>query len=276
MNLPLPQELLASRLSLEGGSEPFRLDRKRLGNDISLRIEEGTRMCVVDLFPEDMGEHTYTLSLSVAPRAEVFVVSVLRPQCWSSLRIVQRGVVEAGGKLHWWNATFGGKDVQHELVSEVVGDSGESTVDWVFLAQEEQHYDLCVRNVFHASDGGGKVTMKGIADHRAFVECHGSIVIGEGGRGTNTHLTQHVLMLDASAKVDAVPALEIKTNDVKASHSATVTKISADDLFYIGSRGIPKEEARRLCIEGFLADLVERVPVALVQDELRALFHTIV
>lgn len=261
---------------LLGGKEPFRLDRMRLGNDISLRIEEGTYACVVDVIPWRLGEQRETLSVSVAPHAEVLVVSIIPPGCLSTVRVVQRGNVETGGKIHWWNATFGGKNVQHELLSEVVGDSGESTVDWVFLAQEEQHYDLRVRNVFHASDGGGKVTMKGIADGHAHVSSHGAIVIGEKGHGTNTHLTQHVLMLDASAKVDAIPALKIKTNDVKASHSATVTKVSGDDLFYIGSRGIPEEEARRLCIEGFLADLIERIPIASVQDEVMELFHTIV
>jgi Fe-S cluster assembly protein SufB/Fe-S cluster assembly protein SufD len=77
----------------------------------------------------------------------------------------------------------------------------------------------------------------------------------EGGQ-TNAYLSQHILMLDRTAKVDAVPALEIKTNDVKASHAATVTKVSEEDLFYMASRGIGRDEARALYVRGFLGDLL--------------------
>ena len=244
-----------------------RLDRLRLGSDVTLRVEEGDRVCVVDVFPERSGEHTETLSVSVAPHAEITIVSIVPPQCSSLVRITQRSTVEAGGKIHWWNATFGGDTVHHDLASEVWWEGGESTVDWIFLAREKQHYDLRVRNIFHSSHGRGEVTMKGVACSRARVGCHGAIVIGEDGDGTSTHLTQHVLMLDASAKVDAVPALEIKTNDVKASHSATVTKVSEEDLFYMASRGLQLDAARRIYIEGFLGELIARIPVAPVREE---------
>ena len=245
--------------------ERLRLDRLRLGSDVTLHVEEGARVCVLDVFPERKGESTETLSVSVAPHADIVVVSIVPPQYLSTVRIVQRSTVEAGGKIRWWNATFGGQKVQHELISEVVGEGGESTVDWVFLAQEKQHYNLSVRNIFHSSRCRGEVTVKGVASDHAHIECHGAIVIGEGGGGTSTHLTQHVLMLDASAKVDAVPALEIKTNDVKASHSATVTKVSEEDLFYITSRGLQREQARRMYVDGFLGELISRIPAASVR-----------
>lgn len=215
-----------------------------------------------------------SIRIHVGRGAEVLFVGLLTSSSFS-VHYEQRSIVEAGGKIHWWNATFGGKNVRHELVSEVMGDSGESTVDWVFLAQEEQHYDLNMRNIFHAPNGGGNVTMKGVVDDRAGVECHGAIVIGEEGHGTNTHLTQHILMLDASAKVDAVPALEIKTNDVKASHSATVTKVSDEDLFYMTSRGIERDGARRMLVEGFLGELIDRIPAAPLRKELMEMCGTI-
>ena len=118
---------------------------------------------------------------------------------------------------------------------------------------------LSVRNIFHAREGRGEITMKGIAENRAHVSANGLIEIGTGGGGTDTYLTEDVLMLDSSARVDAVPGLEIKTNDVKASHSATVAKVSEDDLFYFSSRGIGAASARRMFIEGFLGSLLERL-----------------
>ena len=85
------------------------------------------------------------------------------------------------------------------------------------------------------------------------------IEITEKGRGTNTYLTEDVLMLDSTAHVDAVPALEIRTNDVKASHSATVSRVTAENLFYLQSRGIPETKARQMFVEGFLGALTERI-----------------
>jgi len=116
-----------------------------------------------------------------------------------------------------------------------------------------------VKNVFDATDGRGEILMRGIAEGKGHAECRGLIEIGLHGGGTNTYLTQEVLMLDATAKVDAIPALEIKTNDVKASHSATIARITEEDLFYFGARGISPEEARRLFVLGFLGSITEKV-----------------
>ncbi|MBI2117791.1 SufD family Fe-S cluster assembly protein, partial [Candidatus Peregrinibacteria bacterium] len=221
---------------------------------------------VVDTVQGKAEEIVRELTLHVGERSTLLCVSLVHPSS-SHVRYVQRSIVEADGKIHWWNAVCGGSTVHHDLVSEVVGENGESTIDWVFLAQGKQQYDLSVQNIFHSSHGRGEVTVKGVASDHAHVGCHGAIVIGEGGGGTNTHLTQHVLMLDATTKVDAVPALEIKTNDVKASHSATVTKVSEDDLFYMTSRGLLPKEARQLYIDGFLGERIARIPVAPVWKE---------
>ena len=81
----------------------------------------------------------------------------------------------------------------------------------------------------------------------------------------DTYLTEAVLMLDPSARIDAVPALEIRTNDVKASHSATVSRVTPEDLFYLQSRGLPERSARTMFVDGFLRDLAHRIeePTAL-------------
>jgi Fe-S cluster assembly scaffold protein SufB len=108
--------------------------------------------------------------------------------------------------------------------------------------------------------------MKGVAEHTAHVFCDGMIEIGLQGGGTDTYLTENVLMLDGTAKVDAIPGLEIKTNDVKASHSATVSKVTPEDLFYFATRGIDETEARQMYIQGFLGDLTAKITDTAVQD----------
>ncbi len=156
-------------------------------------------------------------------------------------------------------ATLGGKEVHHALRSHVQGSGAVSDVDWMFFAKAQEKQSLSVRNVFAAKDGRGEIVMKGVAQDHAHVSCDGMIEIGLQGGGTDTYLTQHVLMLDRTARVNAIPGLEIKTNDVKASHSATVTRVTDEDLFYFASRGIAQNEARRMYVQGFLADLAGKI-----------------
>jgi Fe-S cluster assembly scaffold protein SufB len=172
------------------------------------------------------------------------------------VRVSQRSSLGARARVHWCNATLGGNEVHHDLVSTIQGPQARSSVDWMFFAKNEEHYQLSARNIFDAADGGGEMTLKGVAQDHAQVECNGLIEIGLRGGGTDTYLFEDVLMLDSTAKVDAIPGLEIKTNDVKASHSATVSKISDADLFYFQSRAIGKQKARRMCTEGFLKSVL--------------------
>lgn len=77
-------------------------------------------------------------------------------------------------------------------------------------------------------------------------------------------------MLDKTAKVDAIPGLEIKTNDVKASHSATVSRVTEEDLFYFAARGIIEKEARRMFVEGFLGEMVGKIGSQTAREEILA------
>lgn len=173
----------------------------------------------------------------------------------------QRASVEEGAGLTVQNVTVGGSRVSHDIVSTVEGRAGSSSVDWISYARGGERHALSARNVFNGADGGGEILMKGVAQDTAHTKADGLIDIGPGGGGTNTYLTQDVLMLDATAKVDAVPGLEIKTNDVKASHSATVSRVTPEDLFYFAARGIPREEARRMYVLGFLGQITDRISV---------------
>ena len=165
----------------------------------------------------------------------------------------QRGRVRENAKLHWVNKTSGG-NVRQDLISEVEGAGSESSVHWIFHAHGKDRHELSAKNIFKAANGRGEMIMKGVAEDHAKVRCNGMIEVGECGAGSDVFLKEDILMLDKTAKVDAVPGLEIKTNDVKASHCASVRHVSPEEIFYFASRGVDKKEARRMYVEGFLGN----------------------
>jgi len=83
----------------------------------------------------------------------------------------------------------------------------------------------------------------------------GMIRINEEAAHSSSFLSGRSILLDKGAKSDAIPGLEILTNDVKATHSASVAQIDEEQIFYLGSRCLSRSEAERIIVEGFLEPL---------------------
>lgn len=239
---------------------------RRLGIECVMAEDDGVRIVVaeglhaeVPLVIDTIASGIRSIAVAVGAGASVHVVVLVRPEV-RDVSIVQTADVGERGMIHWHNVTLGAGEIRQSLVSRLVGAGARSVIDWVFHARGTERQRLSARNVFLERNGEGEITMKGVAEEQAHVACDGMIEIGLQGGGTDTFLAQDVLMLDPTARVDAVPGLEIKTNDVKASHSATVSRVSAEDLFYFASRGIDEREARRMYVRGFLGEIAERVP----------------
>ena len=161
--------------------------------------------------------------------------------------------------LHIKIITRNSSNITQNIISRITGEGGESNIEWIVHGKGNETYNLSATNIFDAKNGKGEITICGVAEERTHMKIDGMIEITRNGSGTDTYLTEKVLMLDHTARVDAVPGLEIKTNDVKASHSATVTKISEEDIFYFASRGISKESARKMFIDGFLGEIARKI-----------------
>lgn len=219
-----------------------------------VHIGENVRECDIHITVED---------------GAMWDVTIITDTASEMLNITQHHTLGAGARLSLHIITLH-ENVEHTLVSHVEGENSESSIDWMFYAKGSEKQMLNVRNIFDGREGRGEILMRGIAEDHAHSTCKGMIEIGLQGGGTNTYLTQEVLMLDSTSKVDAIPALEIKTNDVKASHSATIARVTEEDLFYFGARGIDPREARRMFVLGFLGDITERIPDEKVREEVIA------
>ena len=96
------------------------------------------------------------------------------------------------------------------------------------------------------------------------------IKVDPGAQQTDAFQECRNLLLSKRAHADAIPGLEILANDVRCTHAAAVAQIDPEQLFYLRSRGIADAAARRLVIEGFMAELVERFEQGAIRDAMAA------
>lgn len=97
----------------------------------------------------------------------------------------------------------------------------------------------------------------------------GDVLIRKVAEGINTYETNKNLVLTDGCRADSVPNLEIETGEIEgAGHSSTTGRFDDEQLFYLRSRGIPEDEARRLVVHGFFADIIRRIGVPEVEERL--------
>lgn len=104
---------------------------------------------------------------------------------------------------------------------------------------------------------------KGVVRDRAVANFNGLIKIDPAAQDTTTKLDYHALILSPTAQANPTPALEILANDVTATHAATATKLDAEQLFYVQSRGISRARAKEVVTTAFIAPVLEQLPAKL-------------
>ena len=87
------------------------------------------------------------------------------------------------------------------------------------------------------------------------------IKINHVAKNASSYLAHHAMILDKGARSDGIPGLDIETNEVKATHSASVAQVDEDQIFYLRARGLPEDEAKKMIILGFFEPVVSRIPV---------------
>jgi Fe-S cluster assembly protein SufB/Fe-S cluster assembly protein SufD len=172
-------------------------------------------------------------------------------------------------KIVWSTGLLGGAFTRSRLES-VMNESGASSenVEVVFGAGT-QRFDT-VSNITHKGPNtSGHAISKGVVKDKAKSIFKGMIRIEENAKNSRAYLAEHGMILSKDAVADAIPGLEIATNEVKATHSASVSQINEEEIFYLNSRGLSEDEAKKLIIVGFFEPLVERIPVPEVAKRIR-------
>ncbi len=182
----------------------------------------------------------------------------------------RRATIGEGADLRWALAQLGGRLVRSRVDNVLAGDrSTVEQVEIVFGARDQLH-DLTSYTRHIGRDTTGQLLSKGALMDRARSYLKGLITIDRSAVGTDSFLGEFGMNLARTARAVAIPSLEIDQPDCRrAAHSSSVGPIDEGQLFYLESRGIPPEEARKIIVLGFLEPVVARVPLEASRERLR-------
>lgn len=166
--------------------------------------------------------------------------------------------------------TFGGDVVRLHPRVTYAGTGGEAELFGLYFTDAGQHQEhrlLVDHNVPHCkSNVVYKGALQGEQAHAVWI---GDVLIEAKAEGTDTYEMNRNLVLTDGARVDSVPNLEIETGEiVGAGHASATGRFDDEQLFYLMARGIPADEARRLVVRGFFAELVQQIAVADIEERL--------
>ncbi len=135
---------------------------------------------------------------------------------------------------------------------EIAHPGEEVKISGFFHAKNTDEIDIHLTIIHKAPHTKSNAVLKGVAQDQSKIRFFGRIIIEEGCGDTQSFLEERILLLSDKAKAEAIPELEIQTDDVKCSHAASITRIPEEHLFYLQSRGLSSSQAQNMVIEGFL------------------------
>lgn len=167
-----------------------------------------------------------------------------------------RCLVEAGQRLDLvLVCTESGGNAEFDI--DITGEGADVSLRGLYICSGDERLGIKVN--LHHSRGGSKSSQlfRGIAGGNARTSFDGRIIVARDARKTEAYQTSRTLLLSENAVVETLPQLEIYADDVKCSHGATVGYLDENEQFYMRSRGISLEEARRLQMLSFLSPVME-------------------
>lgn len=182
----------------------------------------------------------------------------------------QQASVDTGAHFKHIAVTYGGDLVRLTPTARFADERGEAEMYGLYYADAGQHLEQrlfvdhnkpnCVSNVLY------KGALQGQDAHTVWV---GDVLIRAEAEGTDTYEKNQNLLLTDGARADSVPNLEIETGVIEgAGHASATGRFDETQLFYLMARGISEAEARKLIVRGFLNEIIQKIGVADVEQEL--------
>lgn len=150
---------------------------------------------------------------------------------------------------------------RHEVRVDLQGEGAVVHLDGLYVPRGRQHHDNPVVIEHRVPHTTSRQFYKGVVSERGHGVFNGHLIVHPGAVGTDASQTNKNLLLSDHAEVDTRPRLEIRADDVKCAHGASVGQLEEEAIFYLRSRGLTDQAARDLLSLAFANEMVQRIPL---------------
>lgn len=214
------------------------------------------------------GLHIGAVELLVAKDAHLRFVQLQNwnEQTWHFAH--QCGRVGQNGNLQWTVGGIGARLAHIHQDVHLDGRGADAQVNGVTFATGKQVLSYYTQQCHNAENTHSDLLYKDVLQDRSRVIWRGMIRVEPGAQKTDGYQRNDSLILTPTARIDAIPGLEIEADDVRCTHGATAGQVDAEQIFYCMSRGINRTEAMHMIVEGFFHKVYDRIPVEVVRETL--------
>jgi Fe-S cluster assembly protein SufD len=236
--------------------------------------ESQSQATIVEQYAAAGGERYFTNTVTEAWVGEGASLSLFRLQQEARNAFhVGTTAVRQERDSHFVSFSFvtGGDLSRINVYADLRGRGCGATLNGLYMLDGTQHCDHQTRIVHVEPDCYSRELYKGVLDDASHGVFNGKVYVHPEAQKTDGKQTNNTLLLSERARIDTKPQLEIFADDVKCTHGATVGRIDETALFYMKSRGIPNNEARKLLTYAFAAEVLETIPVDSLREGLERL-----
>ena len=245
----------------------FRINSKNMGqfertliivdDDSELHYIEG---CTAPTYSED-SLHAAVVEIYVGKNSKCRYTTI---QNWAPNvynLVTKRALVDTNGTMEWIDGNIGSKLTMKYPCCILKGDNSRGTCVTISLASSNQDQDTGARMIHLGNNTKSNIISKSIARNGGNATYRGKVRIDSEAKDAEAMVKCDTLILDAKSKSDTIPTNIVENTTSSLEHEATVSKISDDNLFYLMSKGIPKEKCEELIVLGFLEEFREELPM---------------
>jgi len=215
-----------------------------------ITIKEGEETTITEVIDKNSDVSSQMKSkIVIGDRAKVRHIFFLHDDVKDNFIEERTVIVGNGAKLESYYCYIGGREITlktHFKISQ----NAHVEHNVLLFGKDEQKFNLNEIYEFQKKDSYGRFHIKAINSQQSTVNCIGNILIDSGAQKCNTYLDMQGFILGNLARSSMVPSLQIEANDVKAGHAATITQMNEEQLFYMQSRGLSKQQSTKLFLDG--------------------------
>src|SRR5216117_972530 len=245
----------------------FRINTENMGQfeRTLIIVDEGAYVhyvegCTAPIYKSD-SLHSAVVEIIVKAGARCRYTTI---QNWSNNvynLVTKRATCEAGATMEWIDGNLGSKRTMKYPSVWMMGEHAKGEVLSIAFAGEGQHQDAGAKMEHLAPYTSSTIVSKSVARGGGRTSYRGLVQVNKGAHHSASTVKCDALLVDDISRSDTYPYVDIREDDVTMGHEATVSKVSADQLFYLMSRGMTEDEAMAMVVRGFVEPIARELPM---------------